>query len=185
MTGAQTALARGIETVVAGTLEDLGLPDSSIGAVGLFDVIEHLPAPNELLSEVARVLSPGGALLVTVPAYSWLWSRADEVAGHFRRYTRRSLDAEVLGHGFGRRRSQYLFHSLVPAVFVGRVLRAAATGDDASRDDDVDALVAQLRPRRRSLGSLASGVLAVERALDRLCPLPFGTSVLAAYTRVG
>lgn len=186
-TGARTAFDRGIDTVVAGALEDLGLPDSSIGAVGLFDVLEHLAAPSALLSEVARVLSPGGTLLVTVPAFSRLWSHADVEAGHFRRYTRQSLDAEVLGHGFRSRHSQYLFHSLVPAVFVGRVLRSTAHGEGGGTDGshDVDALVAQLRPRRRSLRSLAAAALAVERALDRLRPLPFGTSVMAAYTRTG
>jgi SAM-dependent methyltransferase len=185
MAGARTAFERDIETVIAGTLEDIRLPTSSIAAVGLFDVLEHLPAPGEILAEVARVLTPGGALLVTVPASSRLWSHADVVAGHFRRYTRRSLNAEVLGHGFQSRHSQYLFHSLVLAVFVARVLRSTTDGEGADRNHDVDALVAQLRPRRGPLGYLASGVLAFERALDRIRPLPFGTSVLAAYTRIG
>jgi 2-polyprenyl-3-methyl-5-hydroxy-6-metoxy-1,4-benzoquinol methylase len=181
-TGAAIAGGRGVETVIAGTLEELALPPASLRAVGLFDVIEHLEVPGQMLGEIARTLTPGGWLLVTVPAYSWLWSDADVHAGHYRRYNRRSLDREVLAHGFRRRTTKYLFHSLVPAVLLGRVARSG-TRRHADECDSLERLIAELRPRNRVTRALAATVFAVEEAVDRIVLVPFGTSVLGAYER--
>jgi SAM-dependent methyltransferase len=178
--GAAVAALRGVGTVIVGRLEALGLPEASLTAVGLFDVLEHLAEPNQFLDEVARVLAPGGVLLVTVPAYPWLWSRADVDAGHQRRYTRRSLDAEVTRHGHRRISSQYLFHCLVPAILVGRV---APCRLGRYRDPSLEHTMTQLRPRNRLLAAAAAGVFAGEYVLDARWPLPFGTTVLAAYER--
>jgi len=182
LSGARKTLSRGVGTVIAGRLEDLALPTGSIGAIGVFDVLEHLGEPSLLLRELARVLAPGGALLVTVPAHPRLWSTADREAGHHRRYTRRSLDREVVGHGFTPRTAASLFHALVPAVYVGRVLgrrsaSALPTADAAAR------VARQVGPRSRGMRAAASAVFAIERGIDRVVPLPFGASLLAAYER--
>jgi SAM-dependent methyltransferase len=178
--GAEVAAQRGVRPVIVGRLEALHLPAASLAAVGVFDVIEHLAEPNALLAEVARVLAPGGILLVTVPAYRWLWSGADVEAGHHRRYTRRSLDTEVSCHGLNRVYSRYLFHSLVPAVLIGRVAPWRLGRDQGPT---LERSVAQLRPHHRLIAATAGAVLACERVLDARWPLPFGTTVLAAYER--
>jgi SAM-dependent methyltransferase len=46
---------------------DLPLPDSSVDALLLLDVIEHLDRPGSVLEEAHRVLRPGGVLVVSVP----------------------------------------------------------------------------------------------------------------------
>ena len=61
-------IARMGAEVFCGTLQDLALPSGSLPAVGLFDVLEHLEEPSELLGEVARLLSSDGTFVVTVPA---------------------------------------------------------------------------------------------------------------------
>lgn len=71
--------------------------------VCLFDVIEHIADDRAALTEVARVLRPGGTAFLHVPAHPWLFAQNDRVSGHHRRYTRGALrnlaqvaDLEVL-----------------------------------------------------------------------------------------
>ncbi|MCH8305376.1 MAG: class I SAM-dependent methyltransferase [Candidatus Marinimicrobia bacterium] len=68
----------------------LPLSDKVFDVVIVLDVLEHVD-DESLLEEVNRVLNPGGIILLTVPAFPWLWSFRDEDAGHLRRYTRKSI----------------------------------------------------------------------------------------------
>ncbi|MBK9161552.1 MAG: class I SAM-dependent methyltransferase [Nitrosomonadales bacterium] len=68
---ATTAQAAGLK-VHQGLLQDAGYADGQFDAVTLFEVIEHLKHPQELLRECRRILRPGGILLVgTGNAASW------------------------------------------------------------------------------------------------------------------
>ncbi|HYD08043.1 MAG TPA: class I SAM-dependent methyltransferase [Reyranella sp.] len=58
----------------------------SVDLVGAFDVLEHIPQDSAVLEEIARVLKPGGILIATVPQHPWMWSTADDLAHHQRRY---------------------------------------------------------------------------------------------------
>ena len=104
------------------TLQHLRLPESSLEAVGLFDVVEHIDNPSELILEIHRILRPGGVLLVSVPAYEWMWSAADESLGHFRRYSKGSLIEAFESQGFSSLQVRYAFGALVPPAFLLRVL---------------------------------------------------------------
>lgn len=69
----------------------LPLTDASVDAVVLLEVLEHLPAPDQALAEIARVLRPGGRLLLTMP---FLYPLHD--APHdFQRYTTHGLEAAL------------------------------------------------------------------------------------------
>ena len=74
-----------------------GLPDAVPFSPGSFDialmadVLEHVEDDAAALNAVASMLAPGGLLIVTVPAYGWLWSRHDERHHHYRRYTLSAL----------------------------------------------------------------------------------------------
>ena len=65
--------------------------DAAFDLVGAFDVLEHIDRDEDALRAMFAALRPGGGLVVTVPQHRWLWSEADEFAGHARRYTRREL----------------------------------------------------------------------------------------------
>jgi len=79
---------RGIEDV---RVHDLGKPwpvdAKSLRAVVLLDVLEHVKDPALVLRHAHAALEDGGAVIVTVPAHPWLFSRWDEQLGHYRRYT--------------------------------------------------------------------------------------------------
>lgn len=91
--GVAAARSRGHADVRQGAVEELPWPQDTFDLVTCLDVVEHTPDDRRTLAELRRVTRPGGHLLVTVPAYSWLWSAHDVASRHYRRYTRNSLRA--------------------------------------------------------------------------------------------
>jgi ubiquinone/menaquinone biosynthesis C-methylase UbiE len=120
-TGSESLVHNGI-IAYEGTLEDLAFPDSSIDAIGIFDVLEHIEQPGTVLTEIRRVLKPGGLLIVSVPANQWLFSDFDISIGHYRRYSRKSLQQLLEKNGFNSNKIKYLFLSFVPPAFMLRTL---------------------------------------------------------------
>jgi SAM-dependent methyltransferase len=88
---------RGLDHVVCATLQDAGFRAGSFGALGMFDVIEHIEDDRGFLTQARELLAADGRLYLTVPCHQWLWSGADVHAGHFRRHTRASLEALLDG----------------------------------------------------------------------------------------
>jgi len=61
----------------------------------ILGVIEHIDEDVAGMRALAGKLKPGGKMLITVPAFPWMWSAHDVVNHHKRRYTRRTLRALV------------------------------------------------------------------------------------------
>jgi SAM-dependent methyltransferase len=110
------ARERGIGEVVAGSVLEMPFADASFDLAVTLDVIEHLEDDLAALRELRR------ALLVTVPAYQWLWSGHDEINHHHRRYTRRSLQRVAEQAGWTQVRTTYFNSLLLPMAIVLRVL---------------------------------------------------------------
>lgn len=180
--GARLVAALGVASV-HGQLRDLSLPTSAVPAAGYFDVIEHIADPHPELSEALRVLEPGGLLLVTVPAFQWLWSDEDEFAGHHRRYTRSSLRRELEAVGFVAERVDYLFAALVPLALAGRRV-PYLLGWHRSKERSLDTLSHQLEPSP-VVDRLASWWLRLESAAADRVRLPFGLSVAGVFRKPG
>jgi len=89
--------------------------------IGAFDVIEHINEDEMVLSNISRALKQGGALLVTVPQHRWLWSAADEYAGHVRRYTRAELVRKVARSGLTVEYMTSFVSLLVPIMWLSRL----------------------------------------------------------------
>jgi SAM-dependent methyltransferase len=88
-------------SVVRADLVDLPFAEASFDAVVLGEVLEHVEADDVALSEVYRVLAPGGKLALSVPANPDWFGASDMWAGHFRRYRKRELVELVRAAGFG------------------------------------------------------------------------------------
>jgi SAM-dependent methyltransferase len=91
-------------------------------AVALFDVLEHIREDALALDNVYGMLRSGGRVLLTVPAHGWLWSRIDELSGHYRRYNRRALVSAMTSAGFEVLECRYFFIALVPGLIVRSLL---------------------------------------------------------------
>ena len=121
-TGALNAtIHRKIPEVICSTIQGARFESSSVAAVGLFDVLEHLEDDHEMVADLARVLKTDGLFFGTVPAHQWLWSTADEFAQHHRRYTRESL-LSLLGRDYDVLYSTYFFRALTLPIYMVRAL---------------------------------------------------------------
>jgi SAM-dependent methyltransferase len=121
-TSVALARARDVGEVVAGSVLEMPFPDDSFDLAVSLDVIEHLDDDLAAMRELRRTVAPGGALLVTVPAYQWLWSGHDEINHHHRRYTHRTLQRAAEQAGWKQARTTYFNSLLLPAAIVLRVL---------------------------------------------------------------
>ena len=158
---------------VCGSALALPFADEVFEVVAAFDVVEHCEPEEKALSELARVLAPGGRMLLSVPAYQWAWSDHDVRAGHYRRYTRRELVSVIEGAGLTVERATYAFTTVFPFFlaergarrFMQRIGRASEPG------------LAQVSPPEdRKLIALSR----LDRGVLRRRNLPFGSSVFLA-----
>ena len=76
----------------ARTTESMG-NDRRFDAILYLDVLEHIEDDRAELDRAARLLRPGGKIIVLAPAHQWLFTAFDSSIGHYRRYNRRSLQA--------------------------------------------------------------------------------------------
>jgi SAM-dependent methyltransferase len=118
----ELARARNAGEVVAGSVLEMPFESDSFDLAVCLDVIEHLADDVGALRELRRVVAPGGLLLVTVPAYQWLWSGHDEVNHHHRRYNRRSLERAAAGAGWEKVRTTHFNSLLLPVAILLRIL---------------------------------------------------------------
>lgn len=102
--------------------DELAIPDNSLEAVGLFDVLEHLESPNQLLDSVKVKLKKDGKLYITVPAHQLLYSEYDCKIGHIKRYNLKILRNELEKSGFTILHHEFIFQSLVLPAFLIRKL---------------------------------------------------------------
>lgn len=111
------AAARGFPVACADG-QSVPLADSCVDLLCAFDVLEHLDHDMPALCEFHRVLRPGGLLLVTVPAYRFLWSEHDEALMHRRRYVASELHVKLTRSRFlVLKRSYAVFFAFFPIVF--------------------------------------------------------------------
>jgi SAM-dependent methyltransferase len=173
-TSVDVARARGAGEVIAGSVLEMPFDGDSFDLSVCLDVIEHLEDDLGALRELRRVLAPGGSLLVTVPAYQWLWSGHDEVNHHHRRYTRRSLQRVAEQAGWEQVRTTYFNSLLLPLAIVLRVL------DRFSRKTTESSLDLWVPPEPPNW--LLERPLALEAALiGRGGRIPAGLSLLAVF----
>jgi SAM-dependent methyltransferase len=174
--GALAARARGVDPVICARLEDAGMAPGSVSAAGMFDVLEHIEDEAGVLQQVHTLLRPGGRLFLTVPAYAFLHSADDVLAGHFRRYTLRSLRRAVRRSGFTPEYDTYLFAPLPPVVLVFRTLPSLLSlrrpADAELQDSDHVRQGVAARTFDRLLDFEA-------RRIEAGGTIPFGTSCLA------
>jgi SAM-dependent methyltransferase len=99
---------------------------------GAFDVIEHIVDDEGVLRGLRAATQTGGGIIVAVPQHPSLWSRADDVAHHQRRYRRGELEEKLLRNGF-----EVLFSSSFTALLLPLMAASRLKGRGKETDDDV------------------------------------------------
>jgi ubiquinone/menaquinone biosynthesis C-methylase UbiE len=107
-----------------GSVIQLPFADASFDLVTSFDVLYHRAVPDErgALRETARVLRPGGRLLIRLPAYEFLRSKHDRAVHTRRRYTAADTRALLTTGGFDVERCSYVNSLLFPLPLAQRLL---------------------------------------------------------------
>jgi SAM-dependent methyltransferase len=145
-----------------------GIPEHHYDVVGAFDVIEHIVDDEGAIASIARLLKPGGKLVMTVPAHQWMWSAHDVVNHHRRRYSKASLRRLIAASPLELEAIGY-FNSLLFPVAVAERLASKARGKDDSKLSLPPAPINQALER----------TFAAERGLIGRVPLPPGLSLFA------
>ena len=186
------ARERGLESYEA-FADNLPFADGDFDLVTMLDTLEHVPAEDRVLAECRRVLRspdpargiPGGRLLVTSPAFMFLWSQNDDLNMHQRRYTVPELRERLARQGFRTLRSSYTNFFIFPAAAALILLRRGRAEPQLTsphRDDDVYQV--EMEPAAPPVNRVLTAAGQVEVALLRRFSLPFGTSVIVIAERI-
>jgi SAM-dependent methyltransferase len=105
------------------------VPPGTGDCVVAMDVLEHVPDDAALLAAVAALAKPGGDLLITVPAFQFLYSGHDAFLRHERRYDRRGLAALLQACALRPVELFYFYSSLFVARLFEMGARALAPAD--------------------------------------------------------
>ncbi|MBI2620376.1 MAG: class I SAM-dependent methyltransferase [Ignavibacteriales bacterium] len=171
----ELAQRRGVANVHCCTLATFPFPDRRFDLITLLDVIEHVDDDVGLLTSALHLLRENGKILVTVPAYQFLWSRHDDLNHHRRRYTLGGLRRTMKQAGLHVERGTY-FNTLLflPAL----VQRLASRFSNINQDSLLDLPSAPLN-------SFLKSVFRLEQYIIPSVSLPFGLSILAVVQKEG
>lgn len=160
---------RDLDNVALATADKLPFPDNSFDLVTCFDVIYQLndERASAAVSEMHRVLKPGGLLFIREPAYQWMRGGHDVAVGTHRRYTLTDLRRLLRARGFKPARSTYANTLLFWAAAPHRLLSKLR----GSTESDV-------KPVPRWLNTLLGAALKLEARMLRRISFPFGLSVI-------
>jgi SAM-dependent methyltransferase len=172
---AKIARERELAPIMSGRLPN-ELPgfEHQFDLIVLFDVIEHIEGDGESLVTLSTLLKPGGYIVLTVPAFPFLWSQHDEENHHKRRYTRSSLSTLVTSKEFSIDYISYFNFWLFPLVATIRLIRKFFQYQESWQD---------MRLPNKILNRILQSVFSSERYfIKRKVSLPVGISLVTVLS---
>ncbi|MEK6323446.1 MAG: class I SAM-dependent methyltransferase [Acidobacteriota bacterium] len=162
--------SRGIDGLVRSHVESLPFMVSTFDLVTALDMLEHVDDDLRALDELLRVTKEGGVLVITVPAYGFLWSEHDEALHHRRRYAASELRNKLTNTGFSVERITYYITFLFFPILFMRFAQSVSKKSIHAKTSHV------ILPGW--LNSLLIAILGFERLLLRWINFPFGVSIV-------
>ncbi|MEZ4384484.1 MAG: methyltransferase domain-containing protein [Nannocystaceae bacterium] len=172
---AQARAQLGVRVELGALPDALPLADGSVDLVTLLDVLEHIDDDAASLATIRRLLRPGGLLVLTVPAYAWLWSEHDEALHHKRRYTQGELRRLLEAAGFEVERMTYYTSLLLPLIAAQRALQRLRPRSGPPRY--------RVKVPSGAVNRALAWVMRAERWLLGRTDLPAGSAILALARR--
>lgn len=99
-----------------------GINVSDANLVLMMDVLEHVDDDAGLLQHYIAKVKPGTRFLITVPAFSFLWSQHDVFLEHKRRYTLREMEQVLEASGLQLEHGSYFYGLVFPLAMITRML---------------------------------------------------------------
>lgn len=171
--------ARGFLRLFRADFVRLPVRSDSFDLVTCIDVLEHLEDDRGAVSELHRVLRPRGMLVVSVPAFNFLWGDHDTLYGHHRRYTTGELRERLEAAGFRMLKLSYFEPLFVAPLWLFRNLKKLFVREQGlvQQDDFVKVFP--------PLNALLTELIAAERVPLRHVSFPFGVTILAVAVKDG
>jgi SAM-dependent methyltransferase len=171
----EPARERGLSRLARASIEQLPFLSATFDVATSFEVVYHLGVASDTaaLTEIHRVLKPGGLLLLRVPAHDWLRGEHDRLVHTRHRYSLAEVRGKLGQAGFSVERLTWANSLLFPPAVAKRLL-------ERSNGHTATAAEPDLWQPPAALNGLLQGLVGVEAlAIPRGVPLPFGLSVLA------
>lgn len=160
---------RGLKNLTRGSAERTNLNSDYFDIITLLDVLEHTD-DQKVLKEMRRILKVNGIIIITVPAFWWLWSKWDEVLHHKRRYTKENLQDLLIKNNFYPIKITYLYAFLVIPAFIIRKIKEGFLKSTYPSD---------FKLSNHLLNFLLGKLSQLEFFFAQKVSLPIGTSILA------
>jgi SAM-dependent methyltransferase len=160
---------RGLTRIKRGTAQKTELPSSFFDGITLLDVLEHTD-DRKTMAEMQRILKPGGIIVITVPAYKWMWSRWDEVLHHKRRYEKADLENVLMNNGFRMLKLSFVYSFLLVPALIIRFIKSRFIGSSYGSDFQLS---------NSFLNEVLLAVCQMESRVIVSGSVPFGTSLVA------
>ncbi len=168
---------RGLSNLYNSTIDSLPPEVEKFDAAIMLDVLEHIEDDRTALNDVHSILKEGAYYVMTVPAYSWMWSKHDEIHMHYRRYTKAEVLNRIENSGFKVKYSSYFNSFLFLPAFLKRKIDKI-TGKEEKHKDPVD----KVSP---GMNKLFHKIFALESKLLPSISLPFGLSIIVIAQKSG
>lgn len=170
------AQQRGLPHLARASVGAIPFLDGSFDVVTSFDVLYHLNVNDDraAITEIHRVLRPGGIALIRLPAFDWIRGAHDEVVHTRHRYTRDELSGKLEDAGFRLEHATYANFLLFPMAPAKRYLERRQGSREAT----------DLWRPPGPINRLLADLLSLEAIPAREIGLPWGLSVFAVARRV-
>ncbi|MBQ0720517.1 MAG: class I SAM-dependent methyltransferase [Gammaproteobacteria bacterium] len=147
---------------------DIPFVGEKFDLICLFDVLEHIDEDVETLIAVKALLAEGGRVLVTVPAYRWLWSAHDVFLHHKRRYSKAEFNQKIFTSGLHPVKISHFNTILFPLAAIVR-MKDKLFGNSLASGSSIPPA---------PINRLFTAIFRGERLLLSKINLPFGVSLL-------
>lgn len=143
--------------------EDLDY-EEKFDLVCMFDVLEHIEKDKETIEKISKILKINGRILLTVPAYQWLFSKHDIKLMHKRRYTLNNLKKLITNQELSIEYSTYFNTFLFPFAVIERIVRKFIYIDEKNPNMIINFIFEK--------------IFILEKYLLKIFRFPFGLSLL-------
>jgi ubiquinone/menaquinone biosynthesis C-methylase UbiE len=159
--------------LINGDLTELPIRSESVGLIVAMDILEHIEDDAKGIRELYRVLNNRGSLILTVPAFNFLWGIQDDVTGHKRRYSKKEILNKLKQGGFDILKSSYFnFFLFFPILFSRRLMHIFGLKVESEN-----------RINFPMLNSFLKAIFSFEPHVLRHFTFPFGVSIFCIASK--
>jgi len=153
--------------LINGNLLRLPIKSNSIDLIVATDILEHLNEDTIGIKEIHRTLAREGMVVLTVPAFEFLWGTQDVVGMHKRRYSKKEFLRKLEHEGFTILKSSYFnFILFTPILFARRMIRLL--GLKIASENEINFPL---------INFFLKAIFSLESFILRYFPFPLGVSI--------